>query len=128
VAKRVEEFRPRRIARLAVLGQKERLLQGDTIWLCAGCYTCYERCPEKVRVSEIVAALRNIAVKDGIIHPTYKSLMKSIAEKGYIYEIDEFENEMRDDEGLPEAPVPAQEEIKLILEKTGFIERVEGSR
>jgi heterodisulfide reductase subunit C len=128
VAKRVEEFRPRRIARLAVLGQKERLLQGDTLWLCAGCYTCYERCPEKVRVSEIVAALRNIAVKDGIIHPTYKSLMKSIAEKGYIYEIDEFENEMRDDEGLPEAPVPAQEEIKLILEKTGFIERVEGSR
>ena len=128
MAKRVEEFRPRRIARLAVLGQKERLLQGDTLWLCAGCYTCYERCPEKVRVSEIVAALRNIAVKDGIIHPTYKSLMKSIAEKGYIYEIDEFENEMRDDEGLPEAPVPAQEEIKLILEKTGFIERVEGSR
>ena len=127
VAKRVKEFRPRRIARLAVLGQKERLLSDDTVWLCAGCYTCYERCPEKVKVSEIVAALRNTAVEDGIIHPTYKALMNSIAEKGYIYEIDEFENEMREDEGLPEAPSPAQNEIDHILKKTGFMERVGGA-
>ncbi|MFH1178814.1 MAG: 4Fe-4S dicluster domain-containing protein [Candidatus Bathyarchaeota archaeon] len=127
VAKRVKEFRPRRIARLAVLGQKELLLGDDTIWLCAGCYTCYERCPEKVRVSEIVGALRNIAVQEGIIHPTYKALMNSIAEKGYIYEIDEFENEMRDEEGLPKAPTPAQDEINMILKKTGFMERVGGA-
>ena len=128
VAKRVAEFRPRRIARLAVLGQKERLFEGDTLWLCAGCYTCYERCPEEVKVSEIVSALRNRAFKEGIIHPTYKTLMNSIAEKGYIYEIDEFENDMRDDEGLPEAPSPDKDEINLILEKTGFNERVKGAR
>jgi heterodisulfide reductase subunit C len=127
VAKRVKEFRPRRIARLAVLGQKDRLLNSDTLWLCAGCYTCYERCPEKVRVSEIISALRGAAVEEGIIHPTYKTLMNSIAEKGYIYEIDEFENEMRGDEGLPEAPSPAQDEIDEILKKTGFIERVGGA-
>jgi heterodisulfide reductase subunit C len=127
VAKRVKEFRPRRIARLAVLGQKERLLQEDTIWLCAGCYTCYERCPEKVRVSEVVSALRNIAVEEGIIHPTLKSLMNSLSEQGYIYEIDEFENEMRGDEGLPEAPSPALDEVNLILKKTGFMKRVGGA-
>lgn len=128
VAKRVKEFRPRRIARLAVLGQKDRLLNSDTLWLCAGCYTCYERCPEKVRVSEIISALRGAAVEEGIIHQTYKSLMNSIAEKGYIYEIDEFENEMRGDEGLPEAPSPEQDEIYEILKKTGFIERIGGTR
>jgi heterodisulfide reductase subunit C len=127
VAKRVQEFRPRRIARLAVLGQKERLLGDDTIWLCAGCYTCYERCPEKVRVSEIVAALRNTAIQEGIIHPTYKALMNSIIERGYIYEIDEFENEMREDEGLPEAPNPSQNEIELIFKKTGFMEDLGGT-
>ncbi len=54
--------------------------------------------------------------------------MNSIADKGYIYEIDEFENEMRDDEGLPEAPSPDKDEINLILEKTGFNERVKGAR
>ena len=126
VAIRVEEFRPRRIARLAVYGQKERLIGGDTVWLCAGCYNCYERCPEKVRVSEIISALRKIALDEGIIHPTYKALMKSISELGYIYEIDEFENEMREDEGLPMAPEPDVEEIEKIMRKTGFLKRVEG--
>ena len=120
VAMRVDEFRPRRIARLAVYGQKDRLLGGDTIWLCTGCYTCYERCPEKVRVSEIVSALRRLAVKEGIIHPTYRSVIESIAETGYIYEIGEFENEMRGDLGLPPAPEPEVEEIRAIMRKTGF--------
>ena len=126
VAKRVEEFRPRRIARLAAYGQKERLLGGDTLWLCAGCYTCYERCPEKVRVSEIVSALRKLALSEGIIHPTYKALMESLAEMGYIYEIGEFENEMREDEGLPPAPEPDTAQIKAIMEKTGFLKLLGG--
>lgn len=126
IAMRVEEFRPRRIARLAAYGQKERLLGGDTIWLCAGCYTCYERCPEQVRISEIVSALRKLAIKDGIIHPTYKALMNTLAEMGYIYEIDDFQNEMRDDEDLPPAPEPDTNEVEKIMRKTGFLSLVEG--
>ncbi|MFB0558254.1 MAG: 4Fe-4S dicluster domain-containing protein [Candidatus Bathyarchaeia archaeon] len=126
VAMRVKEFRPRRIARLAAFGQKDRLLGGDTVWLCAGCYTCYERCPEQVRVSEIVSALRKLALKEGIIHPTYKALMESIAEMGYIYEIDDFQNEMREDENLPPAPEPDTDEIESIMRKTGFLDLVEG--
>ena len=125
VAKRVDEFRPRQIARLGMYGQKDRLLGGDTIWLCAGCYTCYERCPEKVRVSEIVSALRGMAVEEGLLHPTYRALMKSISDMGYIYEIGEFENEMREEDGLPQAPEPGVEEIRAILRKTGF-DRVTG--
>ena len=126
VAKRVDEFRPRRIARLAVYGQKDRLLGGDTVWLCAGCYTCYERCPEQVRVSEIVSALRKLALEEGILHPTYRALMKSIAEMGYIYEIGEFENEMREDDGLPPAPEPEVDEVETIMRRTGFLKLVGG--
>ncbi len=126
VAMRVKEFRPRRIARLAAFGQRDRLFGGDTVWLCAGCYTCYERCPEQVRVSEIVSALRKLALKEGIIHPTYKALMESIAEMGYIYEIDDFQNEMREDEELPPAPEPDTEEVEVIMRKTGFLDLVEG--
>ncbi|MCW4035573.1 MAG: 4Fe-4S dicluster domain-containing protein [Candidatus Bathyarchaeota archaeon] len=126
VAMRVKEFRPRRIARLAAFGQRDRLLGGDTIWLCAGCYTCYERCPEQVRVSEIVSALRKLALKEGIIHSTYKALMESIADMGYIYEIDDFQNEMREDEDLPPAPEPNTEEVEAIMRKTGFLDLVEG--
>ena len=121
VAMRVNEFRPRRIARLAAYGQKQLLLGGDTVWLCAGCYTCYERCPEQVKVSEIVSALRKLALKEGIVHPTYRALMNSLTEMGYIYEIDDFQNEMREDEDLPPAPEPDTDEIEAIMRKTGFL-------
>jgi len=128
VAKRVPEFRPRNIARLAIYGQKDRLLEGDLVWLCAGCYTCYERCPQKVHVSEIVSALRQLALREGKIHPTIKSIVTTIPKHGYISEIGEFENEMRGEDGLPPAPTPDTDEIKAIMKKTGILDCVGGDQ
>ena len=128
IAKRVEEFRPRNIARLVMYGQKERLMEGDLLYLCAGCYTCYEHCPQEVHVSEIVSALRKISLDDGHLLPMFKALMASVAEQGYIYEIDEFENEMREDEGLPAAPEPDTDAVEAILRATGFLSKVEASK
>jgi len=126
VAKRVPEFRPRNIARLAMYGQKERLLSGDLLWLCAGCYTCYERCPQEVHVSEIVSALRKLALKEGRLHPTIKALMDSLSKMGYVYEIGEFENEMREEDGLPVAPQPDTKAVETIMRKTGLLGKVGG--
>jgi heterodisulfide reductase subunit C len=126
VAKRVPEFRPRNIARLAMYGQKERLLSGDLLWLCAGCYTCYERCPQEVHVSEIVSALRKLALEEGRLHPTIKALMDSLSKMGYVYEIGEFENEMREEDGLPVAPQPDTKAVETIMRKTGLLGKVGG--
>ena len=126
VAKRVQEFRPRNIARLAMYGQKERLLSGDLLWLCAGCYTCYERCPQEVHVSEIISALRKLALNEGKIHPTIKALIGSLSRMGYVYEIGEFENEMREEDGLPVAPEPDAEAVEAIMRKTGLLGKVGG--
>ena len=128
IAKRIEEFRPRNIARLVMYGQKDRLMEGDLLYLCAGCYTCYEHCPQEVHVSEIVTGLRTIALNEGHLLPGFRSIMQSIAEMGYIYEIDEFENEMREDEDLPHAPEPDVEAIETILRSTGFLDKVEASK
>jgi heterodisulfide reductase subunit C len=126
VAKRVQEFRPRNIARLAMYGQKDRLLGGDLLWLCAGCYTCYEHCPQEVHVSEIVSALRKLALNEGRMHPTIKALMGSLSEMGYVYEIGEFENEMREEDGLPVAPQPDTKAVEAIMRKTGLLGKVGG--
>ena len=40
--------------------------------------------------------------------------------------LEEFENEMRGEDGLPPAPTPATEEIKAIMKKTGILSRVGG--
>jgi heterodisulfide reductase subunit C len=128
IAKRVPEFRPRQIARLVMYGQKEQLMQGDLLYLCAGCYTCYEHCPQEVHVSEIVSALRKISLDEGHLLPGFKALMEGVAEMGYIYEIDEFENEMREDDDLPPAPTPDTEGIEAVMRATGFLGKVEASR
>jgi len=127
IAKRVKEFRPRNIARLVMYGQKERLMEGDLLYLCAGCYTCYEHCPQEVHVSEIVSALRKMSLGEGHLLPGFKALMEGVAEMGYIYEIDEFANEMREDDGLPQAPEPDTEGIEAVMRATGFLGKVEAS-
>ena len=128
IAKRVPEFRPRQIARLVMYGQRERLMEGDLLYLCTGCYTCYEHCPQEVHVSEIVSALRKISLDEGHLLPGFKALMEGVAEMGYIYEIDEFENEMREDDDLPPAPTPDTDGIEAVMRATGFLGKVEASR
>jgi heterodisulfide reductase subunit C len=120
VALRVNEFRPRQIVESARLGLKETLFSGDTLWLCTGCYTCYERCPQDVKVTDMIAALRTLAVKEGYIHPSFRMLIDSMGKNGYIYEITDFENEMRADMGLPAAPKVNLDEVSKIMKKTGL--------
>jgi len=35
------------------------------VWVCATCYTCQERCPQGVRIADVMRALKNIAVRLG---------------------------------------------------------------
>ncbi|MBU0599450.1 4Fe-4S dicluster domain-containing protein [bacterium] len=59
-----EQYNPRRIIRMAILGMKKEVLESDFIWLCAGCSLCYERCPQDVRFVEVIHAIRNIALEE----------------------------------------------------------------
>lgn len=59
-----EQYNPRRIIRMAILGMKKEVLESDFIWLCAGCSLCYERCPQDVRFVEVIHAIRNIAFQE----------------------------------------------------------------
>lgn len=59
-----ERFNPRRIIRMALLGMKSEVLSSDFIWICCNCYQCYERCPQDVRFTSIIHAIRNIAIRE----------------------------------------------------------------
>ena len=120
VARRVPEFSPRAIAKMATLGMKEDLFKGDLLWLCAQCYTCYEECPENVKPSEIIGTLRKMAVKEGHIHPAYKSQMELIGTLGRLYEVSEIHNEMRAELGLPPVPDSGVDEVRKIMKRAGL--------
>jgi heterodisulfide reductase subunit C len=96
-----ERYNPRRIIRMVLLGMKEEVLRSDFVWLCATCYSCTERCPQDVHLTTIMRVLKNIAVKEGIIHPSYQTQMEMIRKHGKIYEIEDFDNKKRGRLGLP---------------------------
>jgi len=85
------DYNPRKIIRMALLGMREELLSSNTIWLCVNCYTCYERCPQNVKFTAVINALRNIAVKEkkNIKAPAYAlgdGFLKSIKLHGRVWE------------------------------------------
>ena len=59
------EYNPRRMIRMILLGMKEELIRSEIIWSCVNCYTCFERCPQDVRFTTVIHALRTIAIREG---------------------------------------------------------------
>jgi heterodisulfide reductase subunit C2 len=112
-----ENFRPRSIAKAALLGLRNEVLASKEIWMCATCYSCTERCPQGVRITDVMRVLRNLAVKDGRIHPFFKKLSDVIAANGRIFNDDSFINEMRSDLGLSPISSISKEEILVLLQK-----------
>jgi heterodisulfide reductase subunit C len=113
-----DRYNPRKIIRMALLGMKERVLSSDFIWLCSSCYTCQERCPQDVRITDLMTAMKNIAVREGYVPESYKAQVTLLKDHGRLYEIGEFENKKRSKMGLPPITESA-EEVAKILAATG---------
>ena len=56
----------RRLIKLCLDGKKEEALNNDTIWLCTSCLLCTVRCPRSIRPKAVVAALKDLAEREGI--------------------------------------------------------------
>ncbi|MBE0432642.1 4Fe-4S dicluster domain-containing protein [candidate division WOR-3 bacterium] len=56
-------YSPRRIIRQILFGMRDAVLKSPTIWYCLVCYRCYARCPQKVNFTDIMRALRYLAIK-----------------------------------------------------------------
>jgi len=96
-----EKYNPRKIIRMALLGMKDEVLSSDFVWLCSACYSCQERCPQGVKITDIMTVLKNLAIKNGYIHPSLVMQIEPIKKLGRIYEIDDFDNRKREKAGLP---------------------------
>jgi len=56
-------YNPRKIIRQVLFGMRKEVLSSPLIWYCLVCYRCYARCPQKVNFTDVMRALRYLAIK-----------------------------------------------------------------
>lgn len=121
-----EHYNPRNLFQKIFL-DLDSVLQGDELWLCAWCYSCYERCPQDIKTTEIIMITRNLAVEREKFPERPTSLIKQIIKTGRTLEITEARDNRRAKLGLPKIgqtiSKQALDEIKKIAEK-GFPRRL----
>ena len=57
------DYNPRKIIRQILFGMRKEVLSSPGIWYCLVCYRCYARCPQKVNFTDVMRALRYLAIK-----------------------------------------------------------------
>ena len=67
----VEDFDPRRLIHMIILGMREQVLSSDLIWFCCQCNSCYFVCPQGIRFSRVAAELQKIAMAEGFVNDDF---------------------------------------------------------
>lgn len=57
------DIMPREVIALFRAGDMETILNSRTIWICASCYACTVRCPSGIKVTDIMYALKRMAIE-----------------------------------------------------------------
>lgn len=125
IARFNEEYRPRKIIRMAQLGLKDKIVESDFLWLCASCFTCTDRCPQGVEVASVIRALKNIAAKEGFIPQIFKMQLSNVIKTGYVYRIPESRIKRREALGLPPLPRGNSENITKSIQKLEIMKILE---
>ncbi|RJS77674.1 FAD-binding protein [Candidatus Bathyarchaeota archaeon] len=61
-----------------ILLNPEEVLNSEELWLCAWCYRCYKRCPQGLKIPEILLFLKAKAVEHGLLEPLDKAVQKIV--------------------------------------------------
>lgn len=56
------DLMPREVMALFRAGAIDQILRSRTIWVCASCYQCTTRCPSNIKITDLLYALKRVAV------------------------------------------------------------------
>jgi len=83
---------PDEVIRRVILGQRESVLSCRTIWVCAACETCTTRCPNEVKIAELMDCLKEMTIKAKIPCPQaqvlsmHETFLKNVQRHGRVHE------------------------------------------
>lgn len=122
-------LRTRKIIRDARKNRAE-VLADDSLWLCTTCYTCQERCPREIPITDAILELRRLAVREGFMLPEHRKVSEFVLECGHAVPLDEETKKKREELGLDPIPETVQKdpeslkELKTLLRACKFDELV----
>lgn len=83
---------PDQVIRYALLGLKDEVLKSRTIWVCASCETCTTRCPNGIRIAEVMDYFKELAVREGVSSPQiqvqafHQAFLDNVRQNGRVFE------------------------------------------
>jgi heterodisulfide reductase subunit C len=140
VARLTKRFNPRTILKDAILGNKEKVLNDGSIWLCTSCFNCQERCPQEIEIADIIYALRNMALKEkrvpqafiemasNLAPQAFIEMASNLAESGRVVPIASFTIRRRERSGLPPLMAADVEALSKIISATDFKHNLENAK
>ena len=91
----VPGYNPRKIIQMSLLGMRNVVLSNPDLWVCLICQTCTARCPQDVRIADLLGAIRRIAereeeagkLKIDSVRPRFdKAFMHQLEKYGRLYD------------------------------------------
>ncbi|AGK61726.1 tungsten-dependent benzoyl-CoA reductase-related protein bamD [Archaeoglobus sulfaticallidus PM70-1] len=84
---------PRRFVLYSQLGIEEKLLDAPEAWLCLSCKLCTEFCPRDAQPSEVMLAIKRMAVESGNTPPYIRDFFTNIHKQKNPWGLGKFKRE-----------------------------------
>ncbi|MBN2024679.1 MAG: 4Fe-4S dicluster domain-containing protein [Pirellulales bacterium] len=59
------QYTPRTIFAMINANQRDAVLSANTMWYCVSCYLCMTRCPQNIPITDVMYALKRLAIAEG---------------------------------------------------------------
>ena len=88
------DIQPRQLVGLFRAGDLDAIMRSRTIWVCASCYSCTVRCPAGIKVTDLIYALKRMAINDAVggpgkaISPLANGFCKIVKRTGRNHELE----------------------------------------
>lgn len=60
------DYTPRQIFAFLRAGMREEVCKSNTAWFCVSCYLCTVRCPQEVRITDLMYTIKRLSVEAGL--------------------------------------------------------------
>lgn len=121
-----ESFNPRLFLEKLILAD-ESLAEEQLIWTCLTCEQCEVRCPEHVKIPQILVLAKVRGLVLGNTPQTALDRARAILSEGRTIQVSDPMLKTRDKMGLPNLGDPPVEQLTKILKEIGVAERLEGA-